>query len=115
MLEAPLSTLGTTSGHCARPPGLDTHMPGRVVVGNQATSPGVPSRGLAAGRPPEISASRTGASWVCMGVGAPSTPCSSTRMSADSEMEGGESLGSHGLVPQENKYRSEEQDAMACT
>lgn len=77
MLEAPLSTLGTTSGHCARPPGLDTHMPGRVVVGNQATSPGVPSRGLAAGRPPEISASRTGASWVCMGVGAPSTPCRS--------------------------------------
>lgn len=70
MLEAALSTLGTTSGHCARPPGLDTHMPGRVVVGNQATSPGVPSRGLAAGRPPEISASGTGASWVGMGVGA---------------------------------------------
>lgn len=69
MLEAPLSTLGTTSGHCAKPQGLDTHMPGRVVVGNQATSPGVPSRGLAAGRPPEISASGTGASWVGMGVG----------------------------------------------
>lgn len=35
--------------------------------------------------------------------------------SADPELEGRESLGSHLLVPQENKYRSKEQDAMACT
>lgn len=32
MLEAPLSTLGTTSGHCAKPQGLDTHMPGKKEV-----------------------------------------------------------------------------------
>lgn len=35
--------------------------------------------------------------------------------SADPELEGKESLGFHPLVPQENKDRSREQDAMACT
>lgn len=63
MLEAPLSTLGTSSEHCAMPPGLGTRAPGRAAVGDPATSPGAPSRGLAARRAPQISASGTGAAW----------------------------------------------------
>lgn len=70
---APLSTLGTSSGHCARTPGLGTRAPGRAAVRNPSTSPGVPSMGLAAERPPQISANGTGSSWGWHREGVPST------------------------------------------